>query len=252
MSTAAGPASAIYTGTVRHRRFAVREQEFTHGIALAYLDLQELPHLVGGRLLSPRPGLVRFRREDYHGDPAVPLDTAIRALVAQRTGTAPDGPIRLLTHLRSFGHCFNPVSFYYCFDRDERFAALVAEVTSTPWGERRAYVVGHDGNGPVLRGELAKELHVSPFLGMDQRYTWNAATPGETASVHIENHEDGRRVFDATLSLRREPFTRDTLARATARYPAATVRMLALIYAHAAVAWLRGIPIHPHPAGGTA
>ena len=87
---------------------------------------------------------------------------------------------------------------------------------------------------------------------MDQRYTWNAATPGETTSVHIENHEDGRRVFDATLSLHREPFTRDTLARATARYPAATVRMLALIYAHAAVAWLRGIPIHPHPAGGTA
>mgnify|MGYP000850388311 FL=1 len=252
MSALAGPASAIYTGTVRHRRFAVREQQFTHGIALAYLDLRELPHLVSGRLLSRRPGLVRFRREDYLGDPAVPLDEEVRALVARRTGTAPDGPVRLLTHLRSFGHCFNPVSFYYCFDRDERLAALVAEVTSTPWGERRAYVVGHDGAGPVLHGGMAKDMHVSPFLGMDQRYAWHAATPGPTASVHIENHEDGRRVFDATLSLRREPFTRDALARATARYPAATLRMLALIYAHAAVAWLRGIPVHPHPAGGTA
>ena len=245
-----GLRSAIYTGTIRHRRFAVRDQEFTHGVALAYLDLDELPGLLGGRLVSRRPGLVRFRRSDYLGDPATPLDVAVRELVAARTGHAPDGPIRILTHLRSFGHCFNPVSFYYCFDRDERLRALVAEVTSTPWGERHGYVVEHDGAGTVLHGELAKEMHVSPFMGMDQRYRWNAGTPGETASVHIENHEDGRRVFDATLALRREPFSQRALARMTGRYPGATIRMLALIYAHALVAWLRGVPVHPHPTAG--
>ena len=60
-------ASAIYEGTIRHRRFAVRSREFKHRVALMYLDLDELASLFGGRLQSRRPGLVRFRRDEYLG-----------------------------------------------------------------------------------------------------------------------------------------------------------------------------------------
>ena len=134
--------SALYEGCIRHRRFAVRRHEFRYRIAMAYIDLDELPDLLGGRLVRSRAGLVRFRRSDYLGDPAVPLADAVRAMVAERAGSAPQGPIRLLTHLRTFGHCFNPVSFYYCFAADgERLETIVAEVTNTPWGERHAYVL---------------------------------------------------------------------------------------------------------------
>jgi DUF1365 family protein len=241
-------ASAIYSGTIRHRRFAEREREFRHRVAMAYVDLDELPGLAGGRLARSRPGLVRFRRSDYLGDPALPLDTAVRAMVEAQTGSAPDGAIRVLTHLRTFGHCFNPVSFYYCFERDERLGALVAEVTNTPWGERHAYVLTRgDTRGRVLRGESEKLLHVSPFFGMDQRYEWRVAEPGETLSLHIENQENGRRAFDATLSLERRELTRASLAATTARYPAATLRILALIYAHAVGIRMRGVRTKPHP-----
>jgi DUF1365 family protein len=239
--------SALYEGTIRHRRFAVRPREFRHGIAMAYLDLDELPALLGGRLVRRRPGLVRFRRADMLGDPSVPLADAVRAAVADRTGSTPGGPVRVLTHLRSFGHCFNPVSFYYCFDTAERLQAVVAEVTNTPWGERHQYVVARGGDGPVLAGGADKALHVSPFMAMDQRYTWRVPAPGATLSVHIESAEAGVRAFDATLALRRTPLTRRSLARVTARRPAATLRMLALIYGHAAALKLRGVPVHPHP-----
>jgi DUF1365 family protein len=233
--------SAIYEGMIRHRRFSVRPHEFSHRIAMAYVDLGEVPDLLGGRLVRPAPGLVRFRRRDYLGDAAVPLADAVRSLVARRRGAAPDGPIRLLAQLRTFGHCFNPVSFYYCFDRGgEALETIVAEVTNTPWGERHAYV--------LEAGEaLAKAMHVSPFMGMNQRYSFHAPAPGRSLSVHIESTEDGERVFDATLGLRRRPFTAGTLARVTARFPAATLRMLALIYGHALGLKLRGVPVQPHP-----
>ena len=244
-------ASAIYEGTVRHRRFAVREHGFSYRVAMAYVDLDEVSSLLGGGLVRSAPGLVRFRRGDYLGDPEVPLADAVRARVREATGAAPEGPIRLLTHLRSFGHCFNPVSFYYCFAPDgERLETIVAEVTNTPWGERHAYVLPRgEHDGQVLGGGFDKRLHVSPFMGMDQRYSWKAPAPGPTLSVHIESTEDGRRAFDATLGLRRRPLTRRALADVTLRYPAATLRMLALIYSHALALKLKGVPVQPHPQG---
>jgi len=228
--------SAIYEGTIRHRRFAVRRHEFSHRVSMAYVDLDELPQLLGGRLAAPGPGLVRFRRDDYLGEDAV------RAAVAERTGTAPDGPVRVLCNLRTLGHCFNPVSFYYCFDRSETLQAVVAEVTNTPWGERRTYVLPRSGSGVALRGGDEKALHVSPFMGMEQRYAWSVAEPGASLAVHIESSEGSERAFDATLSLRRRPFG----ARALASHPWGSLRVVALIYAHALVLWLKRVPVHPH------
>jgi uncharacterized protein len=239
--------SAIYEGTIRHRRFAVRPHELRHRIALVYLDLDELNGLLDGRLIASRPGLVRFRRGDYLGDPRVGLGDAVRALLERRTGSAPAGPIRLLTHLRTFGHCFNPVSFYYCFTPQEQLDAVVAEVTSTPWGERHAYVLERSGEDAVLAATFAKALHVSPFMGMEQRYTMRAAAPGATVAVHIESHEGGALAFDATLALRRAPLSRRSLARLTARYPVGTLRVLALIYGQALALKLKGVPLHARP-----
>jgi DUF1365 family protein len=221
--------SALYEGTVRHRRFAVRAHELRHRLAMAYVDLDELPALAGGRLVRRRPGIVRFRRSDYLGDPAVPLADAVRALVAERTGGAPGGPVRLLTTLRTLGHCFNPVSFYYCFDADDHLGAVVADVTNTPWGERHAYVL--TGGGRVLHGDRDKAMRVSPFMGMDQRYAVSVTAPGPTLSVHIETSQEGEKAFDATLKLHRRPF----------RPSLGALRTLPLIYGHAVLLRAKGV-----------
>jgi uncharacterized protein len=242
-------ASALYVGTIRHRRVRDRATEFRHGLALAYVDLDELPSLLGGRLVASGPGVVRFRRSDYLGREAVPLADSVRALVAERLGAAPTGPIRLLTQLRTLGHCFNPVSFYYCFDESERLQALVAEVTNTPWGERHAYVI-EGGGGRIIQGDMDKALHVSPFMEMDQRYEVRATEPAATLSVHISSHQEGERAFDATLALERRELTARTLAESTVRHPASTLRTLVLIYGHAIGLWLRRVPLVAHPGRG--
>jgi uncharacterized protein len=240
-------AGAIYEGTIRHRRFAPRRHEFHHRLALLYVDVDHVDELLGGRLCSPGAGLVRFRRRDYLGDPSLPLAEAVRGLVERRVGWTPGGSVRLLAHPRTCGHCFNPVSFYFCFDPQEHLGAVVAEVTNTPWGERHAYVLPREDERPVLHGEIAKRLHVSPFMGIDQRYRFRAATPGPTLSIHVESSESGRLAFDATLSLRRQALTPATLRRVVARYPLASARALALIYLHALALKLKGTPVHPRP-----
>ena len=244
-------ASCVYEGWVRHRRHGAVEHELRFPLFMAYLDLDELPEVLDDRRLwSARgPAPAWFRRTDHLGDPAEPLAETIRSLVARRTGRRPDGPIRLLTNLRYLGHCFNPVSFYYCHDdRTGRIAAVVAEVTNTPWGERHAYVLGADPDRPaggLVRGRIEKAFHVSPFMGMDHTYEWRLTDPGERLLVHIDSRRDGAVVFDATLSLERRPFSTGVLAR----HPALTLRVVAAIYAHAARMLLKGARYHPNPSG---
>ncbi|MEA2208810.1 MAG: uncharacterized protein QOF54_1287 [Solirubrobacteraceae bacterium] len=251
---APAPASCLYRGILRHRRHGAPRDELRHRMSLLYVDLDELPALFDGRpLWSARgPALAWFRRADYLGARQTPLAVAVRELVRERTGIELDGPIRLLTHLRQLGHCFNPVSFYYCFDSGgEHVRAVVAEVTNTPWRERHAYVLPvHEGvRGGVMRGEFAKALHVSPLMGMDHRYEWRLTRPGERLSVHISSTRstDDEPLFDATLALRRHEITARELRRALVRDPAPTLRLTARIYAHALRLRLRGARWHAHP-----
>jgi DUF1365 family protein len=150
-----------------------------------------------------------------------------RELIEARTGVRPDGPVRRLEASRRF----NPARFYYAWHGGELLAVIV-EVTNTPWGERTSYVLDPAG------GRVDKDLHVSPFMPMDQQYAWKVTEPGEQLVVHLENHQDGERVFDATLRLSRTE-------RAPRRFQ--TARILARIYLQSLRLKLKGAVYHPHP-----
>jgi DUF1365 family protein len=244
-------ASCVYEGWVRHRRYGTVEHNMHHRLFMMYLDLDELPDLFDDRLLwsARRPAIAWFRRADHLGDPAEPLAESVRRLVELRTGRRPDGPVRLLTHLRYLGHCFNPVSFYYCYGVDgQRPLAVVAEVTNTPWGERHAYVLSAGQTG-VLTGQFDKRLHVSPLMGMDHVYDWRLTEPGHELSAHIDSRRDGVVAFDATLSMQRRELSAAVLRSVLVRHPAMTVRMVAHIYGHAARLRLKGARYFPNPSG---
>jgi DUF1365 family protein len=248
-------ASALYEGTIRHRRFEPVEHSFRYRHFLMYLDLDELPEVLDPYPLwsACRAAPARFHRDDYMGDPGRPLAECAREAVLAATGRRLRGPVRLLTGLRYLGHSFNPVSFYYCFDpAGERVEAVVADVTNIPWGEAHPYVLVRGGReGKVLAGELDKVLHVSPLMGMDQTYAFRATEPGEELVVQIESRpaSGGGKAFDATLSLRRRELSRALMNRTLARYPAMSLQVVARIYAQTLRLKLKGARWFPHPEG---
>lgn len=245
--------SCIYEGTLRHRRFAPAEHGYTYGLFMMYLDLDELPDLFRRRWLwsAERPAPARFRRADHLGDPSQPLSQAVRDLIARTTGIRPLGPIRLLTHLRYFGYGFNPVSFYYCYDRDgRRVETIVAEVNNTPWGEQHPYVLSDSLNeaGPGRkRYQFDKAFHVSPFMDMDVRYDWRFTEPGRHLTIHMDNWQHGARFFDATMTMTRTEITGSALARVLTRHPFMTAKVIGAIYWNALRLWLKRVPLYSHP-----
>jgi DUF1365 family protein len=177
----------------------------------------------------------------------------VRDLVFERTGVRPCGRIRLLTHLRYFGYSFNPVSFYYIFDKtDSQIETVIAEITNTPWKERHAYVLrigdGARPDGQALRFSFDKQFHVSPFMPMDMHYDWCFGAPAAALHVHMANSRAGTIEFDATLRLEREEMTAGSLARALINFPLIPIKVIVLIYWQALKLLVKRAPFHTHPA----
>jgi uncharacterized protein len=245
--------SCIYRGSVRHRRYTPRENAFSYTLFMLYLDLEELPALFDGYRFWSARGFAPawLRRRDHLFDPDIDLAEEVRRIVQKECGRRPEGPIRMLTHLRYFGYCFNPITLYYCFDAaGEHVAHILAEVHNTPWNERHCYVLNVDA-AEAARGKFAfrhvKGFHVSPFMDMDMEYAWNVTAPAETLLVHIENIRRGEPCFDATLSLRRRPITQWNLDKALFGHPFMTLKVVLLIYYQGLKLWLKRIPFVPHP-----
>ncbi len=225
---------------------------FSYKVAMPLLDLAEVEAVMG---LHPawsarRAAPVRFQRQDFLGDPAVPLDGAVRDLVSERTGRRPEGPIALMANLRTWGWLFNPISLYFCADpaelvgSREPITSLVVEVENTPWHDRHAYVVGPPGSH-----RFAKELHVSPFLPMGLDYELRYTAPGERLTLGLDVLRGDRRLLSASLALRRRPLDRAALGRLLWRHPAMTHRVTAGIYANAVRLRLKGAPLFANPVG---
>lgn len=244
--------SALYHGSIGHRRFAPRAHAFTYRIGMLYLDLDEQDALFA---LSPLAGRGRFapfsfRETDYLPDATrsgQSLRDAVRERLQEALGRRIDGPIRLLTQPRSWGFAFNPASFFYCFDREERLQAILCEVSNTPWGESYHYVMPVSGPGRQ-QFAVAKGFHVSPFLPRDLEHHMSFSQPDERLGIHIEDRQGDLRLFDASLSLQRQPLTRGNLHRHLLAFPWMTVKTVLLIYWQALRLLLKRMPLFNHEA----
>lgn len=249
--TAASPReSAIYRGRLAHTRMAPKRHQFDYPVYMVYIDLAELPEPFGRtRLFSvDRPAPARFKRRDYLGDADVPLEDSVREVVREQTGDSINGPIRLLTNLRTFGYIFNPITVYYCFDETgELLTHAVADVSNIPYGERHAYVFKAAADGSVAGGEAEKQMYVSPFLSMDYTYRFRAPLPGEQLRLSIANVRDGVTEFAAKLHMHRRPATAAQLRRALMRHPAMAASITSKIFWQAAKLRAKGIRVQERP-----
>lgn len=245
--------SCIYAGQVRHRRFTPKSHQFSYKLFLMYLDLAELPSVFDRFWLwsTGKKNIAMFRREDHMGDKKLPLDLSVRNYIEDETGRRPEGPVRLLTHLSYFGFGFNPVSFYYCYDKDDKHLEfIVAEVNNTPWGEQYCYILDSRENksdSRIHRYFENKRFHVSPFMPMDMQYDWRFSLPEDSLSVHMENYQHDKKVFDATLKLKKREITSRNLAFALIQFPMVTMKVVIAIYYQALLLWLKKIPFVNHP-----
>ena len=241
--------SGLYSGWIQHRRFSPREHCFRYKGFMVFAFLDELPQILAQTKFwsMAKFAPAKFCREDFFGDPAVPLDQAVRDRVERALGERPTGPIAFLANWRYFGYNMNPISIYYCFDQSgDQVETLLVDVHNTPWNERHGYVLPVNG-GRVQKAIFDKSLHVSPFMPSNQTYHWRSTTPAKRLTVSIRSMQEGEIVFDACMSLEREEISRASLVSKLIHYPLFTVKVIGAIYWEALRLLLKRIPLHAHP-----
>ena len=251
--------SGLYIGWLRHRRSSPVAHAFTYPLFMVLLDIDRISELMSTSWFTSynRWNWASFFDADHLGSWSVPIRERLATDAAQHGLVLPNGPVFLLTHLRYLGHCFNPVSFFYCYDSLGALQLVLAEVNNTFGGSHRYWLEPNDTESPsqAFHAAATKAFYVSPFMPADMKYTFAFTPPRERLVAHmtVTGHgADGRsHSFDATLNLGFRPWTSSEIVRALLRHPAMTMRVVAGIHWEALGLWWKGLPIVPrHTATG--
>lgn len=245
------PDAAIYKGTVTHTRTMPAKRSFTYQVYMMYVNVEEIESLCQKSWLwshTRRFWPASFRRDDFHQNNELPLRQALQKTLHEKAGIIHDGPIYMLSNWRLFGFNFNPLTTYYCFEKDAANPSyIIAEVTNTPWKERHSYVIACDSESHHHGSIFDKKMHVSPFFPMNMQYNWKGTTPGESLKINLKNSTSGKTCLIANLDLNRIPATEKNLNSIVIQFPFMTVKVILGIYWQALKLWANRTQVFSHP-----
>lgn len=244
----AGCASALYAGSVVHRRLRPRQHRLRYSIFYLLLDLDEIDSLTGKlRCFSRnRFNLFSFYDRDHGNGEASPLRDSLERQLSE-ADIEHGGPIRLLAMPRLLGYAFNPLSIFFCHRRDGSLSAIVYEVNNT-FGQRHSYLIAVPPGTPLpVRQESRKSLYVSPFLGTEMDYDFSVMPPGQDLAVSVVGRDSSGPVIVAHLAAVRRDLTDGALLGVFFLYPLLTLKVIAGIHWEALLLWLKGLRVQRRP-----
>jgi DUF1365 family protein len=240
--------SALYVGSVVHRRRRPKAHVLNYRVFSLFIDLDELPTLSSSlRLFSVgRLNLFGFYPKDHLFGNSSDLRDEVEAILRGAGLKVDGGPIRLLTMPRILGYGFNPLSIFFCYRMDGTLQAILYEVHNT-FGQQHCYLFPVDGSGKVLDHACSKQFYVSPFLPMKLAYAFRIKPPEDDYMISISVADDDGEMLIATQHLTRRTLDDRGLMRLFVTYPLLTLKVIAGIHYEALLIWLKGIGLQTRP-----
>lgn len=244
--------SCLYSATVMHHRLGPKPHRFHYRVFMFYIDLDELETLAARFLLFSRNAfnLFSFRDGEHLQLPAEAPDRSkstkehIVAYLRENGITEPPHRIMLLTNLNVLGYNFNPVSFYFCFNRAGEAICSVAEVSNT-FREMKPYFLGQAHlSKSSFHLNTTKYFYVSPFFDADMNFDFHLDVPGEKLKIRIDTFKQEERRFIATLTGHRKELSGSRLLWLGIRFPLIPLRIITLIHWNALLLWIKKLPFH--------
>lgn len=238
-------------GHTWHGRKGAVENTFRYGVDYVLLDAE-------AKVTSPqlfargKRGVVSLHDADHGGAPHHGRGPQWVREVLQREGIASPARIELLAQPRVFGHVFNPVSFFLCYDEGGALRVVIAEVTNT-FGDRHNYLCAHNDGSPIRAADhlvAQKILHVSPFQPQSGQYRFRFDISPDHIGILIDytrGNDAATGGVTATLTGPRRPLTNRRVLGMLLRRPFGSRRVQALIFWQAMKLKLKGARYRNRP-----
>lgn len=214
-----------------HNRKELVENKFFYRYFMFYLDLDEIDNIAGRKYLFSRNKFNVFNFRDRDHLEFGKMNTKENIIEYLKSNNINEvGRIMLLTNVATFGYNFNPVSFYFCFDKEDNPVCVVPEVGNT-FNELKPYFIGHakiDGN--TFKARMEKLFYVSPFIPHNVFFDFNLTVPNDNLKIKIDDYKENDRVFITNLSGRRKELTNYNLFKYMVKYPFVTLKVISAIH----------------------
>lgn len=240
-----GHAARLLVGRVRHERLRPVRHAFAYPLFQVCCDVERLDEIDCNWFGIDRWRPLGLALRDYGPRDGRPLGPWMRSRLAD-AGIPADGQIWLQTIPRIFGYAFNPVSFWYCYDRAGRLRALYADVRNT-FGAHHGYLLSAMHHAPIEADTALvcrKAFHVSPFCDVVGDYAFHVRQRGDYLCVAIDYRDDRGLLLRTSLGMRAEPLTAGRAWRALLRQPLNAINVVIRIHWHALRLWLARVPFY--------
>ena len=240
-----GTAARLLVGDVMHERLRPVRHAFTYPVFQVCCDVERLDEIDGNWFGIDRWRPLGLALRDYGPRDGRALGPWMRDVLAH-AGIPADGPIWLQTIPRIFGYAFNPVSFWYCYDRAGRLRALYADVRNT-FGAHHGYLMSAMHHAPIDADTVLvcrKTFHVSPFCDVVGDYAFRVRQRDDHLSVAIDYRDDDGLLLRTAIGMRSAPLTAARAWRALARQPLNAINVVIRIHWQALRLWLARVPFH--------
>lgn len=242
--------NGLFLSKVSHARQRPKKNSFWYGVYYLAFPLDEMNRLAECAILSVNSGNLFSFHEKDHATNGLPVEAWGRKILSDWQVPQANGRIILVSLPRLFGYVFNPVSFYFCLDKEGGLRAVISEVHNT-FGDKHSYICFHDDRRPIIRDDCMqadKQLHVSPFIKVEGHYVFRFAYGEEKLGVWIDHYDAEGLLLTTSIVGKREPLTTGNMLKAFFRYPFVTFKVMTLIHYQALRLWMKGVKYIKRPA----
>lgn len=240
----------LLTGRVMHARLRPVRHSFEYPALYVMCNLAQLAQTRRWWFGIDRWAPLGLSTRDYGPRDGYPLEQWMRDTLAQ-AGIPADGELWLQTMPRIFGYAFNPVSFWYCYDRAGALRALYADVRNT-FHAHHGYLLSAPDHAPIRDDTVLtcrKVFHVSPFADVTGSYDFWVRRRLGWMTVTVDYHDCEGLLLHTSLKLKAGPLTGLLATRALMTQPLSVVAVAARIHWQALRLWLKRVPFYgAHPA----
>ena len=231
--------SCIYNGEVTHTRFKPVRHFLKYKTFSLLIDLDEINILDKsiGIFSHNKFNIFSFYDKDHGDRDGGNLKDWVISNLKKFQIKENITNIKVLCYPRILGYVFNPLSIFYCYEKD-KLVAIFYEVKNT-FNEQHTYIFKIKNNEEIIQ-KCRKKFYVSPFMDMETFYNFKLLNPNDKLSVFIKQTDADGTILTATQTGDKKEFSFKQLAINFIKYPLMTIKIISSIHYEALLLWKKG------------